>query len=153
MKEGQVAIITTTMPDRRYYTNVQQLPDLTWSSDQKGLADMQRVMPGHGSSDPQNVVTIPGLTSETAANVTEYAAQLVNKYAPADVQRNALYTLSHTPTDANSKATMDWIVSVNSYRDTQIANVKTLNFNQLVAYIIPVGMPPWPTPPSFLTPQ
>jgi hypothetical protein len=133
--------------------NIQQLPDLTWSSDQRPLADQQIIHPSFTSSDAQNVVTVPGLTSATAANVTEQAAQLINKYAPADVQRNALYKLSQTPTDANSLATMNWIASVNSYRDTQIANVKTLNFNQLVAYIVPTGMPPWPTPPSFLTPQ
>jgi hypothetical protein len=148
-----MAIITTTKPDPRYYQNITQLPDLTWSSDQKLLPDQQRIAPGYTSANPQNIATIPGLTSETASNVTEYAASLVNKYAPADVQRNALYTLSHTPTDANSKATMDWVASVNSYRDTQIANVKTLDFNGCVAYIVPTGMPPWPTPPSFLTPS
>jgi hypothetical protein len=153
MKEGQMAIITTTMPDKKYYMNIQQLPDLTWSSDQKHLADQQIIHPSFTSAADQNIITVPGLTSQVAAGVTEQAAQLINKYAPADVQRNALYKLSQTPTDANSLATMNWVAAVNSYRDTQITNVGTLTFDQLVAYIVPTGMPPWPTPPSFLTPQ
>jgi hypothetical protein len=117
------------------------------------LDDIQFVPPGYTSANTQNLFVMPGLRSKTARSVTEQAASLVQKYAPADVQRNALYILSHTPTDANSLATMNWIAAVNSYRDTQIANVKTLDFNQLVAYIVPVGQPPWPAPPSFLTPQ
>ena len=150
-----MSIITTTKPDTRYYTNILHLPDGTWSSDQMSLVDLPVVPPGFTSSDPQNIFTIPGLTSNTAANVTEQAAQLINKYAPADVQRNALYILSTTTTGtphANALATMQWVAAVNTYRDTQITNVKTLNFDQLVAYIVPTGIPPWPAPPSFLTP-
>jgi hypothetical protein len=150
----QMAIITTTKPDPRYYVAIMQLPDLTWSSEQMVLDDMHMYLPGFNQQqDSQNVIIVPGLKSQTAMNVTEQAAILVQKFAPADVQRNALYTLSHTPTDANSKATMDWVASVNSYRDTQVANVMTLTFDQLVAYVVPVGVPPWPAPPSFLTPH
>jgi hypothetical protein len=145
-------IITTTRPDPKYYVSIMQLPDLTWSSEQMFLDDIQMVSPGFTSPTTDNMLTVMGLRSKTASGVTEYAASLVQKYAPADVQRNAIYTLSHTPTDANAKATMDWINAVNAYRDTQIANVKTLDFNQCVAYIVPAGMPPWPAPPSFLTP-
>jgi len=150
-----MAIITTTMPDPKYYASITQLPDYTWSSEQKGLDDIQMNRPGAGSNDPQNIFIIPGLRSEVAANVTEQAASLINKYAPADVQRNALYTLSTTTSGTpytNAKATMDWVAAVNAYRDSQVANVHTLNFDQLVAYAVPVGVPPWPAPPSFLTP-
>jgi hypothetical protein len=152
-----MAIITTTKPDPRYYTSIMQLPDKTWSSEQMAMNDIHFVPPGlNTQSDPNNVVVIPGLPSQTAANVTEQAATLVNKYAPADVQRNALYTLSTTTSGTpytNAKATMDWVAAVNAYRDTQVANVMTLTFDQLVAYVVPVGIPPWPAPPSFLTPH
>jgi hypothetical protein len=150
-----MAIITPTMPDKKYYANITQLPDMTWSSDQKQLDDMQIVPPGFSSPDPQNIVVVPGLRSDVASGVTEQAAQLINKYAPADVQRNALYTLSTTTSGTpytNAKATMDWVTAVNAYRDTQVGNVRTLTFDQLVAYIVPTGMPPWPTVPSFLSP-
>ena len=136
--------------------NIVQLPDLTWSSDPMPLYDIQLIPPGYTSANTQNMLLVKGLTTKTADNVTEQAAQLINKYAPADVQRNALYTLSTTTSGTpytNAKATMDWVKAVNAYRDTQIANVQTLNFSQLVAYIVPVGTPPWPAPPSFLTPQ
>jgi hypothetical protein len=135
--------------------NIIQLPDMTWSSDQRLLDDMEITPPGYTSNNPLNNIMLPGLRTDIASGVVEQAAQIINKYAPADVQRNALYTLSTTTSGTpytNAKATMDWVASVNSYRDTQTANVKTLNFDQLVAYVVPTGYPPWPTPPSFLTP-
>ena len=150
-------IITTTKPDMRYYVSVMQLPDLTWSSEQMALEDVHFFPPAFNAGpDTQNLVVVPGLKSITASNVTEQAATLIQKFAPADVQRNALYTLSTTTSGTpytNAKATMDWVAAVNTYRDTQVANVMTLNFDQLVAYIVPVGIPPWPAPPSFLTPH
>jgi hypothetical protein len=47
---------------------------------------------------------------------------------------------------------MNWIAAVNTYRDSQVANVRTLNFNQLIVYVVPAGTPPWPTPPASLPP-
>jgi hypothetical protein len=150
-----MAIITATRPDPKYYTNITQLPDLSWSSDEMLLDDIQQVPPGFTSAADQNIIVIPGLRSIVAATVTEQAAGLINKYAPANVQRDALYTLSTTSSGTahdNAVATMNWVTAVNSYRDAQIANVKTLNFNQLKAYVVPSGVPPWPAPPAFLTP-
>ncbi len=147
-------IITADKPDRKYYCSIMQLPDLTWSSEQLPLDDIQTVLPGFTSPDPQHLLTIPGLRSKTATGVVEQAASLVNKYAPADVQRNALHILSTTTTGTpytNARDTMDWVMAVNAYRDAQVANVKTLNFDQCVAYITPVGIPPWPAPPACLT--
>ncbi len=150
-------IITTTKPDRKFYVSIMQLPDLTWSSEQMPLDDVHFYPPGFNTGpDSQNVVVVPGLRSATASNVTEQAAILIQKFAPADVQRNALYVLSTTTTGTphtNAKATLDWVAAVNTYRDTQVANVMTLTFDQLVAYLVPVGTPPWPAPPSFLTPS
>jgi len=146
------AIITPTRPDPKYYIKIQQLADLTWSSEQMPLDDQTigRDATGRGG------LVVPGLRTLTANSLTGSAAGIINKYAPADIQRNALYTLSTTTSGTahdNALATMNWVAAVNSYRDTQIANVKTLNFSQLQAYIVPGGIPPWPAPPSFLVPN
>jgi hypothetical protein len=145
------SIITPTKPNLLYYVNIHQLPDGTWASDQMPLDDSQFVPPAAGSAS--HAIPVLGLRSYTAQSVTEYAASLVNKYAAADIQRNALYVLSTSTSGTawtNAKATMDWVTSVNSFRDTEITHVRTLTFNQLVAYIIPTG---WPVPPSFLVPN
>jgi hypothetical protein len=100
-------------------------------------------------------IPFPGLRTTTAGSVKTMAQQLIYKYAPNDLQRNALYILvTQTSGTAwtNAKAMMDWIAAVNAFRDTTIANIKTLNFNQIVMYIPPLGMPPWPVPPAGLTP-
>ena len=83
------------------------------------------------------------------------AQQLIFGYAPPDIQRNFLTTLATSTSGTahdNAKAAMDWVAAVNAYRDSQVANVKTLNFAQLVAYVVPAGVPPWPAPPSTLLP-
>jgi hypothetical protein len=124
-----------------------------WAADPLLLDDTTKypVKGGYGSVG----ILVPGLRTITSNSLKTLAINLINKYAPSDLQRNALYILatqtSGTPW-TNAKAMMDWIVAVNAYRDTQIAYVKTLNFNQIVTYIRPIGMPPWPAPPAGLTP-
>jgi len=142
------SIITPTKPNSLYYVNIHQLPDGTWSSDQMMLDDLQYVPPGSG--DPKHAVSVPGLRSNTAVTPTEYAAGQINKYAPPDVQRNALYVLSTSTTGTawtNAKATMDWVNAMNSFRDTEIARIRTLTFTQLTSYVLPTG---WPAPPANL---
>jgi hypothetical protein len=148
-----MAIITATRPDPKYYVNIQQLPDLTWSSDQMPLDDLKYLPPAH--TNPDSAAIAPGLRTLTASSVYETAANLIAKYATADVQRDALTILATTSSGTpwtQAKATMDWITAVNVYRDTQVANVYTLNFNQLVAYVAVAGVPPWPSPPTHLVP-
>jgi hypothetical protein len=115
------------------------------------LDDAQYVPPASGSVI--HAVAVPGLRTNVADTVTEFAAGQVVKYAPADIQRNALYVLSTSTSGSawtNAKATMDWVTAMNTFRDNEITNVRTLNFTQLTTYIIPSG---WPAPPSFLTPN
>jgi len=141
-------IYTKDRPDPRYYRNIVQGDDGNWAAEQMPLDDV--------------VVTIgartyptAGLRTVQAQGVISQAIQLIGKYATEELQRNALYILSTTTSGTpwtNAKAMMDWIASVNSYRDAQVANVRTLNFNQLIAYSVPIGTPPWPTPPASLPP-
>src|SRR5262252_3558180 len=143
------SITSPTRPDSNYYVNIVQQPNLTWTADERALDDITLGLHGTGAAGRK----IPGLRTVTAYSVADQAKQLIGNYAPPDLQRNFLYTLSTTTTGTahdNAKAAMDWVAAVNSYRDSQIANVHTLNFAQLVAYQVPLGTPPWPAPPSSL---
>ena len=145
------SIITPTKPNPLYYVNIHQLPDGTWASDQMPLDDLQYVPPGAG--DVKHAMTILGLRSFTAQSPTEYAAGQISKYAPPDVQRNALYVLSTQTSGTawtNAKATMDWVTAMNTYRDNEIARIRTLNFTQLTTYVCPGGVGTWPDPPANL---
>jgi hypothetical protein len=144
------SIASPTRPDPKYYRNIVQQSDLTWTADEMPLDDTQMFI-----GPDQAGKMFPGLRTITSFSVVAQAQQLIFGYAPPDLQRNFLNTLATTTSGTpytNAKAAMDWIASVNSYRDSQVANVKTLTFSQLVAYVIPVGTPPWPTPPSTLPP-
>jgi hypothetical protein len=147
-------IITHDRPDPKYYRNIIQYDDGNWAADPLPVDDtiVYPVKGGYGSVGlPQ-----PGLRTTISKPVATIAMQLINKYAPNDLQRNALYVLATQTSGTvwtNAKAMMDWIVAVNAFRDAEIARVKALNFNELVAYLPPVGVfPPWPAPPSGLTP-
>lgn len=142
---------STTKPDPKYYLNIQQQDDGTWTADQIPLDDIRvgrRGIPSAGQLSP-------GLRTLTGQAVAAQAQQLIFGYAPPDLQRNFLQTLATSTSGTpwtNAKAAMDWVAAVNAYRDSQIANVHTLTFDQLVAYIVPVGIPPWPAPPTSLPP-
>jgi hypothetical protein len=146
-----VSITSPTRPDKNYYINIVQQPDLTWTADEMPLDDFKHGNPFTGP----NPMLFPGLRTLTGYNVTAYAQQFINLYAPPDLQRNFLNTLATSSTGTahdNALAAMQWVASVNSYRDSQIANINTLTFAQLVAYVVPSGAPPWPAPPSTLPP-
>jgi hypothetical protein len=143
-----MAIVTKDRPDQRYYKNVIQGDDGNWSSDQMYLDDTTLTIGARS-------YPIAGLRTMTANGVMTQAKLLIAGYATQELQRNALYilttTTSGTPHD-NAVAMMNWIAAVNTYRDNEVAHVRTLNFNQLITYVPPVGTPPWPVPPSSLPP-
>lgn len=146
-------IITHDRPDPKYYMNIIQYDDGNWAADPLPLDDTV-VYPAKGGYGTVGI-SKPGLRTTISDPVATLARQLINKYAPNDLQRNALYILATQTSGSawtNAKAMMDWIVAVNAFRDAEIANVKTLNFNELVAYIPPTAVPPWPVPPTGLTP-
>jgi hypothetical protein len=148
-----MSIITHDRPAPKYYTNIIQYDDGNWAADPLPVDDYV-VYPIKGGYDTAGLPK-PGLRTVVSGDVITMARNIINKYAPNDLQRNSLYILltQTSGTDwTNAKAMMDWIVSINNYRDTEVANVKTLNFNQLVAYLPPQGMPPWPAPPAVLVP-
>ena len=156
-------IITHDRPDPKFYSNIIQYDDGNWAADPIPVDDTisYPAMGGYaGSNVPGGTGPVgikrPGVRTNVSNSVADQAMALVNKYAPPDLQRNALNILATQPTGStayiNAKAMMDWIASVNSYRDTEIAHVKTLNFNQLVVYQVPAGTPPWPVPPASLPP-
>lgn len=146
-------IITRDRPDSKYYINIIQYDNGDWAADPLPLDDTI-VYPAKGQYGAAGL-TLPGLRTTVSKPIATQARQLIQKYAPNDLQRNALYILTTQTSGTawtNAKAMMDWIAAVNAFANTEIANVQTLNFNQLVAYIPPSGTPPWPVPPSGLTP-
>jgi hypothetical protein len=150
-------VYTQHKPDPKYYVNIIQYDDGNWAADPIPVDDTT-VYPPQGGYKPGTGspgVQVPGLRTLTSRAITDQAATIVNKYAPPDHQRDALHILATQTSGSawtNAKAMMDWVNAVNVYRDQQIAYVYTLNFNQIVAYIVPSGFPPWPAPPSGLTP-
>jgi hypothetical protein len=142
-------IVTKDRPDQRYYRNIVQGDDGNWSSDQMYLDDTTLTIAARS-------YPVAGLRTMTANGVMVQAQQLIKGYATQELQRNALFILSTTTSGtphANAVAMMTWIAAVNAFRDNEIAtHVRTLNFNQLIVYIVPVGIPPWPTPPASLPP-
>jgi hypothetical protein len=144
-------VVTKDRPDQRYYKNIVQGDDGNWSADQMNLDDTTLSIGGRS-------YPVAGLRTIQANGVAAQAKLLIKSYATEALQRNALFilatTTSGTPHD-NAVAMMNWIASVNTYRDNEAARVRTLNFNQLIAYIVPVGIPPsgpWPAPPASLPP-
>jgi len=156
-------IITRDRPDPNFYNSIIAYDDGSWAAEPIPVEDtmVYRAMGGYAGSQVPGASGTPGylqpgLRTIVSRKVQSFALDLINKYAPPDMQRNALYTLTSQPTGStayiNAKATIDWVTSVNTYRDQQIANIHTLDFNQIVAYVMPTAIPPWPAPPSFLTP-
>jgi len=156
-------IISQTKPNQLFYGNIVQYDNGDWAADPLPLDDIL-VYPAAGGYAGTAAsggtgtpgVLMPGLRTTTGNQVASYALDFVNTYAPPDLQRNSLHTLATVPSSdpsyAPAQAMMTWIAAVNSHRDTEIANVKTLNFNQIVVYQVPTGVPPWPAPPAGLTP-
>jgi hypothetical protein len=156
-------ILTHDKPDPMYYYNIIQYDDGNWAADPLPIDDymVYPAMGGYAGSQVPGATRPPGvlrqgLRTTTGNSVASFAQTFINKYAPPDLQRNAIHTLATVPSSdpsyAPAQAMMTWIASVNSYRDTEIAHVKTLIFNQLVVYQVPTGQPPWPSPPAGLTP-
>jgi len=155
-------IISHEKPDPNYYINIVQYDDGNWAADPMPVDDIIMYPPKGGYAGPSipaantKGIAIPGLRTITGNAVAKQAQIFINRYAPPDIQRNALHTIttvpSSDPTYAPAKAILDWVNSVNSYRDTEIAHVKTLTFNQIVIYVVPAGAPPWPAPPAGLPP-
>jgi hypothetical protein len=144
-------VITHDRPDPKYYMNLIQYDNGDWAADPLPLDDTIKYPPNGGTAG----IAIPGLRSKIAIPVTNLARNLINRYAPNDLQRNALYILTTQTSGTawtNAKAMMDWVAAVNTFSNNEIANVKKLNFNQLVSYTPPTGIPPWPAPPAGLTP-
>jgi hypothetical protein len=153
-------VISKTKPDSTYYGNIVQYDNGDWAADPLPLDDFYNypAIGGYaGTAVPGGYGTpgqlFPGLRTTTGKKVASFVFDYINSYAPQDYQRNSLHIMATLPTSdpsyAPAKAMMDWVNAMNAWRDTEIAYVKTLNFNQIIAYIIRPG---WPPPPAGLTP-
>jgi hypothetical protein len=142
-----MATTFATRPDPKYYIHIQQHDDGSWSADPMPLADVSINIPMIGD------VLSKGLITLTQDSIDLHAQQSIELNAPADMQRNSLYIVaqgSATAGYASAKACLDWVNSMNAYRDTQKAAVTSMTFDQLVVYTIPTG---WPALPSNMPPK
>jgi hypothetical protein len=143
-----------TYPDQRYYTEVTQHDDGSFSANPKPLVDqtVNRMDPTTGVG---KTYVYPGLRSTvTNTMINPFAENYILSYAPEWAQRNAnniiaqpsLYTTQQV-TDA--KAMWTWITAVIARANELQAQVEAMSFEQIVAFVVPAG--PWPPPPASLT--
>jgi hypothetical protein len=154
----------TAPPDSRYYQNILQHDDGTYTADQKPLNDTitTRMNPANFSS-PITVI-IYGLRSVVRDTMINPATSAyIYKYAPDWAQRNATQTIQTlsaktpplTPTEtqalADAKAMWTWINNVVAYSNSLTTAVQAMTFEQIVVYVVPSTG--WPAPPASLIPE
>ena len=137
-----------TRPDPNFYINIQQFDNGDWTADQMALDDVTVTIPMHG-----DVIT-KGLRTLTKDNIDLYTFQSVQINAPPDMQRDSLYIVTKgtgAAGYASAKACLDWVEAMNVKRDTLKTSVSTMNFNQLIVFVITEAG--WPALPGNMPPK
>jgi hypothetical protein len=146
----------STPPDTRYYQNVQQQDDGTYSADQKPLDDISTTRPNPADHANPMTVIIYGLRSVVRDTMINPAvSSYIYKFAPDWAQRNANNIIAqpgdYTPQEVqDAKDMWTWINAVVAYGNTLVTAVQSMTFNQIVVYVVPTSG--WPTPPASLVP-
>jgi hypothetical protein len=120
-------------PDPRFYQNIMQFDDGSFTADQMPLND---VVITRGS---QTYVTA-GLRNITKQNINAYAASYITTWAPPYAQNNALHVLATQTSGPDYDAATAMFQRINNTRDYSnqlCANVDTMTFDQLVIYTVP----------------
>jgi hypothetical protein len=145
-----------TPPDTRYYQNVQQQDDGTYSADQKPLDDLATTRPNPADHANPMTVIIYGLRSVVRDTMINPAASaFIYKFAPDYAQRNANNIIAqpgnYTPEQVqDAKDMWTWINDVVAYSNTLVTQVQSMTFNQIVVWVVPSTG--WPDPPASLVP-
>jgi hypothetical protein len=120
-------------PDPRFYQNIMQFDDGSFTADQMPLDD---VVITRGS---QTFVTA-GLRNITKQNINAYAGSYITTFAPPYAQNNALHVLATETSGADYDAAAAMFQRINNTRDYSnqlCAAVDTMTFDQLVVYTVP----------------
>src|SRR4029077_11665255 len=133
----------TTQPDPRYYQNVQQHDDGSYSADQKPLDDVSTTRPNPADHSNPMTVIIYGLRSvvrDTMINPT--ASAYIYKFAPDYAQRNANNIIAqpanYTPQEVqDAKDMWTWINDVVAYSNTLVDQINLMTFDQIVVWVVP----------------
>jgi hypothetical protein len=145
-----------TPPDPRYYQNILQHDDGSYTADQKPLDDTTTTRMNPADHANPQIVIIYGLRSvvrDTMINPSTSA--YIYKFAPDWAQRNANNIIaqpgSYTAQQLqDAKDMWTWIDSVVAFSNSLVANVNAMTFNQLVVWVVPSTG--WPAPPDSLIP-
>jgi hypothetical protein len=120
-------------PDPRFYQNIMQFDDGSFTADQMPLDD---VVITRGS---KTYVTA-GLRNITIQNINSYASAYITSFAPPYAQNNALHVLATQTSGAEFDAATAMFQRINNCRDysNQLsAAVQLMTFDQLVVYTVP----------------
>lgn len=120
-------------PDPRFYQNIMQFDDGSFTADQMPLND---VIITRGT---QTYVTA-GLRNITKQNINAYAGAYITTFAPPYAQNNALHVLA-TQTSGqeytDAAAMFQRINNTRDYSNQLSAAVDLMTFDQLVVYTVP----------------
>lgn len=145
----------TTPPDPRYYQNILQHDDGSFTADQKPLDDTT-IERFNLAAPGMITVVLRGLRSvvrDTLINPSVSAYIL--KFAPDWAQRNANNIIAQ-PANYTAQEVQDakdmwtWINAVVAYGNSLVAAVQAMTFDQIVTYVVPTTG--WPAPPDSLIP-
>lgn len=146
-----------TAPDPRYYQNILQHDDGTYTADPKPLDDVSTTRMNPADHANQMTVIIYGLRSvvrDTMINPSVSA--YIYKYAPDWAQRNANNIIAQ-PGNYSAQEVQDakdmwtWINAVVAYGNSLVSAVQSMTFNQIVVWVVPSTG--WPDPPASLVPN
>jgi|SRR5580765_1616363 hypothetical protein len=143
-------------PDPRYYQNILQHDDGTYTADPKPLDDLTTTRMNPADQANPMIVIIYGLRSvvrDTMINPSISA--YIYKYAPDYAQRNANNIISqpanYTPQQVqDAKDMWTWINAVVAYGNSLTTQIQSMTFNQIVVWVVPSTG--WPVPPDSLIP-
>jgi len=120
-------------PDPRFYQNIMQFDDGSFTADQMPLDD---VVTTRGS---KTIVTA-GLRNITKQNINAYAAAYITSFAPPYAQNNALKVLATQTSGSEFTAATAMFTRIDNcraYSNQLCAAVDTMTFDQLVVYTVP----------------
>jgi hypothetical protein len=123
----------TQRPDPRFYQNIMQFDDGSFTADQMPLND---VITTRGTT----TIVTAGLRNITKQNINAYAASYITLWAPPYAQNNALHVLATETSGADYDAATAMFQRINNTRDYSnqlCAAVDLMTFDQLVVYTVP----------------
>lgn len=146
----------TNPPDYRYYQNILQHDDGTYTADPKPLDDTTTTRMNPADHNNPMIVITYGLRSVVRDTMINPSVQAyIYKYAPDWAQRNANNIIAQ-PSDYTTQEVQDakdmwtWINAVIAYGNSLVSQINSMTFEQIIVWVVPSTG--WPVPPASLIP-